>query len=110
MAIMMDGGPESYYDKYSNVVGYFAENTTPNGYHKTIINKGVLGEFSKITEEIDELNDANNQNCKVLIICELCDLIGAIEAYSENKFNLTLNDLIKMKDLTKSAFINGKRK
>jgi hypothetical protein len=39
----------------------------------------------------------------------LCDLIGAIEAYAE-KFNLTIEDLIKMKNLTKSAFVEGKRK
>lgn len=80
------------------------------GYHKVEIPKGILGEHSKINEEIAELTDAIQQDCKVLIICELCDLIGAIEAYSEQKFNLTLNDLIKMKDLTKSSFIEGKRK
>lgn len=79
------------------------------GYHKTKITKGILGEFSKINEEFEELTDANNQDNKVLIICELCDLIGAIEAYSTQNFNLSLDDLIKMKDATKSAFQDGKR-
>jgi phosphoribosyl-ATP pyrophosphohydrolase len=79
------------------------------GYHKTEITKGILGEFSKINEEFEELTDANNQDNKVLIICELCDLIGAIEAYSTQNFNLSLDDLIKMKDATKSAFQDGKR-
>lgn len=80
------------------------------GYHKVNIEKGVLGEYSKIIEEIDELEDAASQNAKVLVICELCDLIGAIEAFAEKQFNLTLDDLIQMKDMTKESFIEGKRK
>lgn len=78
------------------------------GYHKNIITKGELGEFSKIKEEFDELSDAYQQGMKILQICELCDLVGAIEAYC-GKFNLSLDDLIQMKDATKSAFIEGKR-
>jgi hypothetical protein len=50
-----------------------------------------------------------DQDCKGLIICELCDLIGSIEEYSK-KYNLTLEDLKQFSDLTKSAFISGKRK
>lgn len=80
------------------------------GYRKINIDKGELGEFSKIKEEYYELTDAVDQNTKVLMICELCDLIGAIEAFSEKHFNLTLNDLIHMKQLTKSSFEEGKRK
>jgi len=80
------------------------------GYHKINIEKGVLGEMSKITEEIDELEDAVAQDANVLIICELCDLIGAIEAYTEKRFNLTLEDLIRMKNMTKESFNEGKRK
>lgn len=79
------------------------------GYHKKEIKKGQLGEFSKIQEEMDELTDAVEQNIAPLIICELCDMIGAIELYAQ-KWNLTLDDLVKMKDLTKSAFVEGKRK
>lgn len=80
------------------------------GYHKVNIEKGVLGEYSKIIEEINELEDAASQNAKVLVICELCDLIGAIEAFAEKQFNLTLDDLIKMKEMTKESFMEGKRK
>ena len=78
------------------------------GYHLTTIPKGVLGEYSKIQEEFLELTDAHNQENKVLEICELCDLIGAIESYA-NKFNLTLDDLIKMKEANKHAFEDGTR-
>ena len=77
-------------------------------YHNTEIKKGVMGQFSKITEEYLELKDAFDQGARVLILCELCDLIGAIEGYAEH-YNLTLKDLIQMKDLTKSAFEEGKR-
>ena len=83
-----------------------AENT---GYHIRNISKGVLGEFSKITEEYTELLDAYEQNNKVLQICELTDLIGAIKHFAKDKFNLTLDDLISFNDLTENAFKSGKR-
>ncbi len=79
------------------------------GYHKIEIQKGKLGEFSKINEEYLELKDALDQDNPVMVICELCDMIGAIEAYSK-RFNLSLGDLIKMKDATKNAFQTGYRK
>jgi len=78
------------------------------GYHKAEIPSGVLGEFSKIEEEFLELKDANEQNNTVLQICELCDLLGAIELYA-NKWNINMDDLIQMKDATKEAFISGDR-
>lgn len=79
------------------------------GYHKKKIDKGVLGEFSKIKEEFDELSDAHEQSNPILEVCELCDLLGAIESYAK-KWNLTIEDLLKMKDSTKSAFEEGSRK
>lgn len=79
------------------------------GYHLKRIDKGVFGEFSKITEEFEELMDANLQNNKVLELVELCDLLGAIEAYVKHN-NLTLMDLVKMKNATKRAFESGERK
>ena len=78
-------------------------------YHKRTIRKGVLGEFSKIKEEFEELEDAHEQKNPVLEICELCDLIGAIEAYGKTH-NLSLDDLIKMKESTASAFRSGIRR
>lgn len=78
------------------------------GYHKDVIPKGKLGEFSKVEEEFLELKDAYKQQNKILIQCELSDLIGAIEAYG-NQFNLSLEDIIKMHKATKEAFQEGKR-
>ena len=78
-------------------------------YHTKKIEKGVLGEFSKIKEEYEELIDALEQNSPVLMICEMCDLIGALESYAQVRFNLSLSDLIKMKNSTKSAFESGER-
>lgn len=78
-------------------------------YHKRKIKKGVLGEFSKIREEFEELEDAHEQASPVLEICELCDVIGAVEAYAK-RWNLTLDDLIRMKKSTSDAFKSGKRK
>jgi len=78
------------------------------GYHKEEIAKGEIGEFSKIKEEFEELTDAYEQNDKVLIICELTDIVGAIEEYAK-KFNLTIDDLKQFSDKTKEAFKEGKR-
>jgi NTP pyrophosphatase (non-canonical NTP hydrolase) len=79
------------------------------GYHNKIIPKGVLGEFSKIREEFLEAEDAIEQNNKVMILIELSDLLGAIEQYTA-KYNITLEDLIIMKEATKRAFKDGSRK
>lgn len=79
------------------------------GYHTRKIQKGVIGEYSKIVEEFEELQDAQIQNDKVLMICELTDLIGAIESFSEKYFNLSIDDLKKFSDKTKSAFKDGTR-
>ncbi len=80
-----------------------------SGYHIQKIQKGVLGEISKIQEELDELKDAEIQESKVMISVELSDLYGAIESYAI-KYGLTMCDLEKFSKITKRAFINGKRK
>lgn len=79
------------------------------GYHKKQIDKGTLGNFSKIREEFEELQDAINQEAKIMIQCELADLYGAIKWYAAN-FGLSMSDLEKMNDLTESAFKDGTRK
>lgn len=78
------------------------------GYHKTEIPRGEFGEFSKIKEEFLEAQDALEQNNHVMLLVELSDLLGAIEAYV-GKFKLTLDDLIVMKNATKQAFNDGTR-
>jgi hypothetical protein len=78
------------------------------GYHKEQIEKGVIGEFSKIREEYEELRDAVNQDNTILSLCELSDLIGAIECYIE-QWNLKIEDLKKFSNKTKEAFKEGKR-
>lgn len=80
------------------------------GYHTKEIKKGELGEFSKVREEIEELLDAAEQNSALLVLCELSDLIGAIDLFTRNKFNITLDDLRHFSEMTQSAFKEGKRK
>lgn len=79
------------------------------GYHNKVITKGELGEFSKIREEFEELSDAHEQGAKILELCELADLYGAMELYLENQFHLSMEDIKKMKELTSSAFKQGER-
>jgi phosphoribosyl-ATP pyrophosphohydrolase len=80
------------------------------GYHNRDITKGKFGEISKIEEEFEELLDAVEQDAKIMIVCELADLYGAISAYVEKHHNLTMEDIKKMSDLTKRAFEDGTRK
>ena len=79
------------------------------GYHKTYIRKGVLGHASKIQEEFEEFKDAYDQGSPVMELVELSDLLGAIEAYSLNHYDIELEDLIKMTRSTQSAFKDGSR-
>lgn len=79
------------------------------GYHNAIIDKGELGEFSKIVEEFQELQNAHDQGCKILELVELSDLLGAIDFYVNNKYNLTYIDLAHMASLTRKAFEEGER-
>lgn len=81
------------------------------GYHLTRITKGILGTSSKIQEELDELKDAESQDNKILVLCELADIVGAIDSYLCLRYNnITLKDLQIMSDATKRAFMNGQRK
>jgi hypothetical protein len=81
------------------------------GYHLTEIPKGIIGESSKILEEVQELQDAERQGIKVMQLCELSDIFGALEAYMEKNFpRLTVRDLQKMSNATRRAFANGRRK
>lgn len=80
------------------------------GYHKRpIIIKGTLGEVSKIEEEVDELKEALEQNNKILALCEIADLYGAIEAVAE-RLGVNMEDVKSMAAATKRAFQCGDRK
>lgn len=79
-------------------------------YHVRHINKGHLGELSKVREELDEALDAESQGVDIMVLLELSDLIGAVEAYLEKNYpGISLDDLIKMKDVTRRAFESGAR-
>lgn len=81
------------------------------GYHIKEIPHAKYGTFDKIGEEYYEAQDALEQSCDIMLFVELSDLIGAIEGFLEMNYpNITLNDLLKMKNITKRAFIEGNRK
>ncbi len=87
------------------------EENSVHGYHVSKITKGAIGEISKIEEEFAEFLDAKQQGCQLMQLLELSDLIGAIEAWlHKHHQNISLTDLIKMKDITVRAFKNGHRK
>ena len=81
------------------------------GYHTREFEKGVYGEPSKIKEELEEFLDACDQNAKLLILCELADMYGAMSGYVEKHFpGMTMADIEIMAKMTTSAFKEGKRK
>lgn len=80
------------------------------GYHITPIAKGVMGESSKILEEVLELLDAEKQGCRIMMLVELADLQGAIKAFVEKQFrDMDVHDLEAMRRITERAFVNGHR-
>lgn len=83
----------------------------PNpGYHLVAIQKGELGELSKIQEELDELKDAMAQGSRIMAAVELADLVGALEAFMDRHLpGTTLDDLRKFSAITQRAFQNGRR-
>lgn len=82
------------------------------GYHNRPIEKGVLGQLSKIQEELSEAMDAEEQGNKIMLLVELSDLVGAIRGYMDKNFGstVTFDDLLKMSDATKRAFETGGRR
>jgi hypothetical protein len=102
------------------------------GYHITKINKGVLGEWSKIKEEWEEFEDAKAQGSKIMMMVELSDVYGAVQAFYEKyhingdatiasgqelekvneeakKLGIAITDIIIFSNATKRAFRNGER-
>lgn len=82
----------------------------PPGYHKAHIEKGELGDLSKIKEEYEELVDAYLQGNRIMQLAEAADLYGALEAFLNKHFpGFTMDDLHEMNEATKRAFHSGRR-
>ena len=79
------------------------------GYHIRHINKGTLGQVSKLQEELEELVDAEEQGIRIMAMCELADIYGALQAVAD-KYGLTMADLKSMADATARAFKDGSRR
>jgi hypothetical protein len=80
------------------------------GYHVAVIDRGVIGELSKVHEEVLEALDAEAQGADLMVLQELSDIVGAIRLYLANHHpTLALHDLEIMADITARAFTNGRR-
>ena len=80
------------------------------GYHIREIEKGVVGELSKIYEEVEEIKDAAEQGVEIMLLVELSDMIGATDLYLKKYHpSITIQDLLKMSEVTQRAFITGGR-
>jgi hypothetical protein len=90
--------------------GTEAKKPAEHGYHTVEIPRGVYGEWSKVVEEWNEALDAKKQDNPLMLMQELSDLLGAIGAFSEKRWNVTIDDLLKMTQATSRAFKSGHRK
>ncbi len=80
------------------------------GYHLRKIPCGEFGELSKIREEISEAEDMLEQGCRIGVLVELSDAVGAISGVLARHFpDTSMEDLLKMAELTKRAFDSGQR-
>ena len=85
------------------------QNESP-GYHLVKIPKGELGELSKLREELTEAEDAEEQQSTIMVLVELSDLYGAMEAYlARHHPTITMDDLKTFAAITRRAFANGRR-
>jgi|GEM_PF-3464058 len=81
------------------------------GYHIEKIPKGILGELSKVEEEVAELADAFQQGNRLMALQELSDIYGAVEHVLSRRFpGFRMHDLAVMAEATHSAFCDGTRK
>lgn len=78
------------------------------GYHLRHIPKGILGQPSKIREELEELEDATIQGNRILQLVELSDIVGAVKHFAA-KLGTTLEECVAMADATERAFKAGER-
>ena len=80
------------------------------GYHlREIKTQGVYGQVSKVYEELEEFDEACEQQNRILALCELADIYGALEGLAIT-FGTTMDQLSKMSEATKRAFLDGSRK
>lgn len=88
----------------------YPANPNRYGYHQIMMPKGVIGEASKILEEALELWDAHSQKNPIMELVELSDLMGAIQLYLHKQHpSITLDELLRMSEVTQRAFKNGRR-
>jgi hypothetical protein len=81
-----------------------------HGYHKNAIQKGTVGQVSKILEECYEAQDAEEQGNKIMELCELSDIYLAIKKRLEVAYpEMTMDDIRIMAEATERAFKGGYR-
>lgn len=71
-------------------------------FHQKEISKGVLGELSKIREELEEAEDAEEQGQDLMLLVELSDLVGAVGLVSE-KYGISLDQLVTFAKLRRKV-------
>lgn len=80
------------------------------GYHKREIPKGEVGELTKVYEELLEAFEAEEQGVGLMTLVELSDMLGAVKSFLAQHYpSVTIDDLLKMTEVTQRAFTSGRR-
>lgn len=80
------------------------------GYHLRHIEKGIVGEGSKIVEEIHEFEEAIEQGSQIMALIELADSVGAMKEFlAKHHPSIPFEQLEHFADITRRAFQNGRR-
>lgn len=64
-------------------------------YHLRHIEKGTLGEWSKVEEELEEFLEALEQNASIMAVLELSDMYGALNLFCLEHYKLTFESIFK---------------
>jgi phosphoribosyl-ATP pyrophosphohydrolase len=80
------------------------------GYHITKIEKGEVGEVSKILEEVQELMDAERQGNRIMALVEASDIYLALMRWlHKHHSGISMEDVKRMALTTKKVFDTGGR-
>jgi hypothetical protein len=76
-------------------------------WHKKEITKGVLGDLSKIREELEEAEDSLEQDQLMMLLFELSDICGAAGLVAQKITNgsFGLDELVKFSKLRSKVAI-----
>lgn len=73
-------------------------------YHINQIPNGEYGKLSKVVEELHELKDSIQQNNRIMSLCELSDILGAMDGCFGERINLQFQPSESEQNIIKEVY------